>query len=612
MRRQACAWPSGKSFVAASTDPTGGAPAWTVTPLSQEKGNNLVSVSCPSASVCVAGDDGGNVVTSENPTGGAAAWRVANIDKPQDGDYLPVVVSCATASLCVAVDSDCPTGSYACGVAGQNGGHIWSSTNPTGGSAAWSNQAVGSFGQQFTAVSCPSASLCFAIGTSSSVSASHNEVLTTVIASSSDPTGGAGDWTVTPLDTKVAGQIDCPSASLCVAGDPGNGGLIASSQPAGAASTWTPTGTFAGNGSAQQVPDTVSCPTDTSCFVLDNDDVYASTTPALANPWTVADSNSYTATRHIAGSPLLDVSCASARLCVAINQAGDVLTSTNPATAHTWSSEHVDDAKAMSAISCPSTSLCVAVDYDGYVLTSTDPTARRASWKRARIVGGRSSKGTGLVAVYCRSNRFCLAGDSVDDLFVSRDPTGGRRAWREAVLPENGDSPGVMSGIACPRQSLCVGVDQSTGEGFINDIFTSTDPTGGSNHWKLTTNFDENSFSGDNTFEGVSCPAASLCVAATQGGYVITSTRPTKASSWQGTETGTSGSLNAVACPSTSLCMTADSSGSVQTSSDPGSATALWQSQTIDHAQSINALSCASTTLCVAATQDGNVIVGTG
>jgi hypothetical protein len=39
----------------------------------------------------------------------------------------------------------------------------------------------------------------------------------------------------------------------------------------------------------------VSCPTDTSCFVLDNDDVYASTTPALANPWTVADSNSYTA-----------------------------------------------------------------------------------------------------------------------------------------------------------------------------------------------------------------------------------------------------------------------------------------------------------------------------
>src|ERR1039458_9037267 len=273
--------------------------------------------------------------------------------------------------------------------------------------------------------------------------------------------------------------------------------------------------------------------------------------------------------RHIAGSPLLDVSCASARLCVAINQAGDVLTSTNPATAHTWSSEHVDDAKAMSAISCPSTSLCVAVDYDGYVLTSTDPTARRASWKRARIVGGRSSKGTGLVAVYCRSNRFCLAGDSVDDLFVSRDPTGGRRAWREAVLPENGDSPGVMSGIACPRQSLCVGVDQSTGEGFINDIFTSTDPTGGSNHWKLTTNFDENSFSGDNTFQGGACPAASLCVAATQGGYVITSTGPTKASSWQGTETGTSGSLNAVACPSTSLCMTADSSGSVQTSSDP-------------------------------------------
>ena len=60
-----------------STNPTGGAAAWTVTNV--DSSNQLRSVSCPTSNLCVAVDYFGNVVASNNPTGGAAAWTVANV-----------------------------------------------------------------------------------------------------------------------------------------------------------------------------------------------------------------------------------------------------------------------------------------------------------------------------------------------------------------------------------------------------------------------------------------------------------------------------------------------------------------------------------------------------
>jgi hypothetical protein len=57
-------------------------------------------VSCPSSGLCVAVDDNGNVVVSSNPTGGAAAWTVTNID----GNNSLRGVSCPSIDLCFAVD----------------------------------------------------------------------------------------------------------------------------------------------------------------------------------------------------------------------------------------------------------------------------------------------------------------------------------------------------------------------------------------------------------------------------------------------------------------------------------------------------------------------------
>jgi hypothetical protein len=173
------------------------------------------------------------------------------------------------------------------------------------------------------------------------------------------------------------------------------------------------------------------------------------------------------------------------------------------------------------------------------------------------------------------------------------------------LLPSNGDSPGILSGFACATRSLCVGVDQRTGEGFTDDIFTSVNPLAGSKHWNLTTEFN------DNDFTGVACPSPSLCAASTDGGEIVTSTQPTHASSWHATQLNPSLSLNAIACPTASLCLTVDSSGSVETSTDPTGGAPAWPSQSVSPGDSINALSCVSARLCVAGTRKGNVLVGT-
>ncbi len=562
----------GGAHVAVSTDPAGGASAWQVEEVGGEAafqdGGSLDSVSCPSITLCVAGDRDGNVVTSTTPAAAVPGWTVTNIEQVGYGETLEV--SCADPSHCVAVDGE---------------GLVLSSTNPTGGSSAWSTVNLG---YPLYGISCPSASLCVAVGSASET------YVQPVIATTSNPAAGAAAWSRVRLPSNVdPGNISCASASLCVAEDYDDGYLLASSSPTGAASTWTRTRVPAAGSNGIYDGD-VSCGSSSSCVSIVNGDAYGSTNPGAENSWALATVDSYTV-----ASPLIDLSCATGPLCVAIDQAGDVLTSTNPRIgAGTWRRSRVD--RKLTAISCPSRTLCVAVDARGDVLTSTRPTAGARSWRSARV-----DPGPGLSAISCPSTSFCIAGDYAGDLLTSTNPTGGRRAWRRVQLPSNGDSPGILSGFACPSRSLCVGVDQSTGEGFIDDVFTSTRPAGGSNGWHLTTEFN------DNSFDGVACPSRSLCVAVTDGGEVITASDPTRASSWVATVVNSNVSLNAIACPSSSLCLTGDNLGSVETSRDPAGGVADWPAQSVDPGDSINALACVSTRLCLVGTADGKLSVGT-
>jgi hypothetical protein len=87
----ACVVVDGAGNVISSTNPTGGASAWTVTHVASA---GFSGVSCPSVSVCVGVDEAGNVITSDDPTGGTGAWASALIDPP----------SCAGTPTCLATE----------------------------------------------------------------------------------------------------------------------------------------------------------------------------------------------------------------------------------------------------------------------------------------------------------------------------------------------------------------------------------------------------------------------------------------------------------------------------------------------------------------------------
>jgi hypothetical protein len=100
----------------------------------------IVGLACPSTSLCVGVDSRGRVIHSTEPISGG--WDAATIDK----GFALTAVSCASAGFCVAVDGH---------------RHAFVSTHPTGGVTAW--RAIDARDGDLTSISCPTASLCVAV-----------------------------------------------------------------------------------------------------------------------------------------------------------------------------------------------------------------------------------------------------------------------------------------------------------------------------------------------------------------------------------------------------------------------------------------------------------------
>ncbi len=185
--------PSGN--IVTSTDPTGGGSAWTANApgtFSPYAYPEFSAVSCPDASLCVAGSFG-YVLISTNPTGGASTWTAMDIG----GSSELASLSCPDASLCVA----------------GSGGSIVTFA-PQGASVAAQMTQLSSVAP-LTAVSCASDSYCSATSDAG------------MVFSSNDLGGGTSAWTSTATETAFTAQltgISCVSGSLatsplCVAGD---------------------------------------------------------------------------------------------------------------------------------------------------------------------------------------------------------------------------------------------------------------------------------------------------------------------------------------------------------------------------------------------------------
>jgi WD40-like Beta Propeller Repeat len=328
---------------------SGGFAAWRKT--TSPTARPLTAVSCPSASLCVAGDEAGTILSSTNPTGGPITWSLAPV--LPNGSIGGI--SCPSISLCVAV----------------GGQDMLTATDPSAGASAWTKTTLGQ-GAYAGTISCPSVSLCVAGGGGAGIDGGA------AVLTSTDPTGGAGFWSSVPVAAgdEIVDAVSCPSVSLCVAAT-NKGDVFTSTNPTGGVSAWTKTTIDQGH-----FLSAVSCPAVSLCVVTnDTPDLFISTNPAGGtSAWmkTTLDQ-----AKTVAGVD--SVSCPSVSLCVG-GGIGNVLTSTDPTGGATaWMDTAIDGENDVYATSCPSGSLCVIADQSGNILASIDPTGGANTWTGAAV-----------------------------------------------------------------------------------------------------------------------------------------------------------------------------------------------------------------------------------
>ena len=388
-------------------------PDTTVTSRSVPGVDYATALSCPSVGTCVAfgGYNDANHVVSFSPTG------TGTIPAATDAHTGPVDgLDCISTTTCVAVDRH---------------GQATTLTNLSGTPVAIDRDAF------FNDVDCISATQCEASvrgGTSFQAFGDQGQLLTfdptapgtptpttfankaigvTACSSATRCTSDSSDATAY-VDTLAGydpaspsaqtlhdsggyvGAMDCPSASLCLAG--GSNGVVQFNPvtATGNATVLKPFGDY-------HVIGAVSCVSATQCTVSSAGDVvtYDPGAPgSFPTPTTVAS-----------GRFIQDMDCPSATRCVAIDTTGGAVTfdPTNPGA---QTPVQIDAAQAkLSHVACPSPTDCLAIDGYGRVIEG-DP-ADLASWTVNRVDGANA-----LRAISCASATACVLVDNRGRMFT--------------------------------------------------------------------------------------------------------------------------------------------------------------------------------------------------
>ena len=296
--------------------------------------------------------------------------------------------------------------------------------------------------------------------------------------------------------------------------------MLVSTHPLRGASTWRRAALDPGL-------DSLTCPSSSLCVGVDSaGNVVTSTNPARASSWRTVSagdrSPTYECIHYQQPSDctemlLSDGSCASPHLCVALDQAGNVVVSMDPA-AHpsAWTvayAEPLDFASGITAISCTSAHFCFSTDSWGNFLASINPAAGQSAWTATGLntAGAENYPDATLAQIFeaaaCSSSSACIATSGRGRVFASADPAAQVPDWRPSWLG------GVIS-ITCPGSGWCFAVDSTIQVHATNDAARP-------HSWRRA--FNDQALS--DAAGRFSCPSASLCVAVDDVGRVATGTR---------------------------------------------------------------------------------------
>jgi hypothetical protein len=298
-------------------------------PTSTTKGTGLPSVSCVSATTCIAVGSYGLNVAPHQTIGelyavrkvNGGSWTVQTVPDPadyQNGGFTGV--SCTSASSCIAVGQYGTTANGVEALAEQ-----WNGTNWTVLSVP---DPAGSFNTQLNAVSCSAPTACMAVGTYSTGDNGFT------LAERWNGTS----WTIVPTPTKatdvaVLDGVSCPSATSCVAV-----GINYAKKPAillaehWNGSAWTAMSIPQPSGGTAGGLYGVSCSSPSACTTVGV--TIAPSTAAesgLAERW---NGTHWSIQSVPAGTVLAGVSCPTAGSCTAV---GEPYALTPPPTVDSWS-----------------------------------------------------------------------------------------------------------------------------------------------------------------------------------------------------------------------------------------------------------------------------------
>jgi hypothetical protein len=344
---------------------------------------------------------------------------------------------------------------------------------------------------------------------------------------SSHPGGGASTWTARHIDGSAQLQaVSCPSRTLCAAYDE-DGALLVSRHPLKGASTWRRL-------TVDRGLEGLTCASSSLCVGVDGaGNVIASTRPGRPGSWrrfpAGDDSPTYECVHYqepgvCAERSLSDLSCPSARLCVALDQAGNIALSTDPAvepsTWHVVYAEAPDSPSGMDRLRCATERFCYGTDNWGNFVASTHPAQGQSAWRATGLGTAGAQNGPDasldhfIGEVSCVSRSACIAASSRGQVLAAANPGARVPEWKRAGLS------GVPS-ITCAGHGWCFAVD---GRGRV---FSAQEPASRPRIWRRA--FTDSSVRDTASLEvatSFSCPSAKVCVAVDARGRVVTGRAP--------------------------------------------------------------------------------------
>lgn len=438
--------------------------------------SKLTGVSCTSVTDCTAvGLTGGLTLDT---TGGeplaevwnGTAWSAQTTPGlPIDDTAFVTGVSCAGADGCVSVGSLEDSDENPFALAETAHGGTWTLDSPSVRSRSGVIAGAG-----LTAVSCPSARACIAVGTDSGALVERFGGSRWAVQTPPAPTGAT---------SLALGAISCTSPAACTAvGSAGAASGQSTLAERWNGSRWSIQSTT-GVGEAEF--DSVSCRSARACMAAGwetGTDGYpaafaarwsgsAWTDLGIPYPFTRRHGRLDRVTAH-ATQPIVDfgystlegVSCSAPRRCIAVGNYSMTGDSAAPSTSSTisaawngavWSRQRPSQATALSAISCASASDCMAV--------GRGPWAEHwdgEHWTLQRI------RGAGyLGAISCPTASTCVAAGTSrrGSVQIERWDAG---VWTAQRAPSPRPATFIaVSGVSCPSVRICVAVGTYVGAG---------------------------------------------------------------------------------------------------------------------------------------------------